>query len=211
VNTMSNVRCFFVSPHTVCGLFCRREILLPGGQKVDAFPYAILHRLAYRNFGDYESMVTVRGGVERRGTGSALGVRWFEIRREGTVYSVYQQGTFSPDDGINRWMGSIAQDHKGNIAMGYSVASSTVFPGIRYAGRLAGDELNKMTLGEATLIEGTGAQFGQFRWGDYSSMNIDPTDDCRFWYTNQYYAASGGQLSTNWKTRIGSFVLPGCR
>lgn len=197
----------------VCG-YCIEQVALPGGQKVDALPYLLLYRLAYRNFGSYESMVTVRGGVERRGPGSPLGVRWFEIRRRGGDYSVHQQGTYSPNDGHSRWIASIAQDRVGNIAMGYSVASRTLFPGIHYAGRRAGDDLNKMTLGEATLVDGSGTQSGSARFGDYSSMNIDPSDDCKFWFTAAYYAKSVfGQVNrgANWQTRIGSFELPGCR
>jgi hypothetical protein len=108
-------------------------------------------------------------------------------------------------------MGSIAQDHVGNIAMGYSVISTNVLPGIRYAGRLAGDDLGMMSLGEQSLIEGSAYQEGSFHWGDYSSMNIDPTDDCTFWYTTEYYDDNGGSPNRElfWQTRIGSFVLPG--
>lgn len=184
------------------------------GQKVDSLSTFLLHRLAYRNFGGFESMVTVRGGVERQGDGTPVGVRWFEIRREGTTYSIYQESTFSPDDGVNRWMGSIAQDRVGNIAMGYSARSPLVYPGIRYAGRLVDDTLNRMALGEKSLIEGTGTQNGTARWGDYSSMNIDPVDDCTFWYTSQYYEAdANGNINrgNRWQTRVGTFVLEGCQ
>jgi len=199
----------------------RESISQPGTeQKLDSLSFFALHRLAYRKFASYESMVVVRSAVERAGDGSPLGVRWFEIRRDidtGT-YVIHQEGTFSPNDGINRWMGSIAQDSLGNIAMGYSVVgvgtnTGDVFPGIRYAGRLAGDALGKMSLGEQTLIDGSGYQTGFVsRWGDYSSMNIDPTDDCTFWYTNEYYAddGSGPDRGRKWQTRIGSFALPGC-
>jgi hypothetical protein len=140
------------------------------------------------------------------------GVRWYEIRRTNGVYSLHQQGTYSPDN-VHRWMGSIAQDKKGNAAVGYSVVDGTsVFPGIRYAGRLAGDPLGQMSLGEGTIIAGTGVQrTTNSRWGDYSSMNIDPVDDCTFWYVNEYYTLAGQLSSTaGWQTRIASFKLPGC-
>jgi hypothetical protein len=96
------------------------------------------------------------------------GVRWYEVRRVNGAYSVYQQGTFNPGDGVHRWMGSAAQDGKGNIALGYSVVNGVnVFPGIRYTGRLAIDPLGQMTLGEGTIIAGTGVQTTtNSRWGD---------------------------------------------
>jgi hypothetical protein len=136
------------------------------------------------------------------------GVRWYEIRRTKGLYSVFQQGTYAPNDGVHRWMGSIAMDQKGNMALGYSVSNATsVFPGIRYTGRLSGDALGQMTLGEAVLIDGTGSQTRSSRWGDYTSMNVDPTDDCTFWYVNEYYTVTS---LASWQTRIGSFTLPGC-
>ena len=167
-------------------------------------------RLAYRNFGGYESMVTNQSVEALPGV---AGVRWYEIRRTDGVYSVHQQGTFAPGDGVHRWMGSIAQDWQGNMALGYSVVNgTTVFPGIRYTGRLVGDAPGQMTLGEGTIINGTGVQrTTNSRWGDYTSMNVDPTDDCTFWYVNEYYTLAGQLSSTaGWQTRIGSFKLPGC-
>jgi hypothetical protein len=160
----------------------------------------------------YEAMVTNQS-VEA--LPAIAGVRWYEIRRtdprqpgDGT-YSLYQQGTYAPADGVNRWMGSVAQDWQGNIALGYSVSNATdVFPGIRYTGRLAADPLGQMTLGEGTIIDGTGVQRTTgSRWGDYTSMNVDPTDDCTFWYVNQYIQTTGLAF---WQTRIGAFRLPGC-
>jgi hypothetical protein len=110
-------------------------------------------------------------------------------------------------------MGSIAQDWQGNMALGYSVVNGTdVYPGIRYTGRLAGDPLGQMTLGEGVIIDGTGVQrTTNSRWGDYTSMNVDPVDDCTFWYVNEYYTLAGQIESTaGWQTRIGNFKLPGC-
>lgn len=168
------------------------------------------YRLAYRNFKSYEAMVTNQSVEAAPGV---AGVRWYEIRRTNGVYSLYQQGTYAPGDGVHRWMGSIAQDKKGNMALGYSVVNgTTVFPGIRYTGRLAGDSLGQMPLGEGVIVNGSGVQTTtNSRWGDYTSMNVDPVDDCTFWYVNEYYTAAGQASSpAGWQTRIASFKLPGC-
>lgn len=183
-----------------------------GSQYLDILSYRQrpTHRLAYRNFGTYESYVTNQA-VEA--TPGIAGVRWYEIRRVNGAYSVYQQGTYAPGDGVHRWMGSIAQDRMGNMALGYSVVNGVdVYPGIRYTGRLKGDPSGQMTLGEGVIINGTGVQTTtNSRWGDYTSMNIDPVDDCTFWYVNEYYAVSGTPADGRpWQTRIASFKLPGC-
>ena len=165
-------------------------------------------RLAYRDFGAYESLVTNQS-VEA--APAQAGVRWYEFRRTDGVYTVHQQGTYAPADGIHRWMGSIAQDRRGNMALGYSVVNATsVYPGIRYTGRRAHDPLGQMTLSEGTIAVGTGVQTTtNSRWGDYTSMNMDP-DGCTFWYTNEYYTAEGQATSSvAWQTRVASFELPG--
>src|SRR5213596_3231083 len=167
-------------------------------------------RLSYRNFRTYESLVTNQSVEALPGV---AGARWYEIRRTGGNYSLYQQGTYAPNDGVHRWMGSIAQDKRGNMALGYSVVNGVdVFPGIRYTGRLAGDPLGQMTLGEGTIINGTGVQTTfNSRWGDYTDMTVDPVDDCTFWYVNEYYLTSGTAADGRpWHTRIASFKLPGC-
>jgi hypothetical protein len=170
-------------------------------------------RLAYRNDGGGDEVMVTNQSVEA--TPGMAGVRWYEIKRKNGKYSVRQQGTYAPADGVHRWMGSIAMDKKGNMGLGYSVVNGTdVFPGIRYTGRLARDPLGVMTLGEAVLVNGTASQTSlNSRWGDYTSMNIDSTDDCTFWYINEYYTVEGAATAPNgngWQTRIGSFRLPGC-
>jgi hypothetical protein len=157
--------------------------------KVDVLSYRQrpLYRLAYRNFGDHESLVTNQSVEARPGE---AGVRWYELRRGkgATSLSLFQQGTFAPGDGVNRWMGSIAQDKNGNMALGYSVSNgTTVPPGVRYTGRLAGDPAGLLARGEQTLVNGIGVQLTSARWGDYTSLHVDPSDDCSFWYTNEYY------------------------
>jgi hypothetical protein len=173
-------------------------------------------RLQYRNFGTYETLVTNQS-VEARP--NQAGTRWWELRNPRNPV-LHQEGTWAPNDGIHRWMGSVALDAAGNMALGYSVVSATnVFPGIRYAGRLAGDPLGELTRGEAVLQNGAGVQTTfNSRWGDYTSMNVDPNDDCTFWYINEYYARSGvpqpappGTDTRPWQTRIGAFKFPECQ
>jgi hypothetical protein len=168
-------------------------------------------RLAYRLIDGVETMVTNQSVEALPGQ---AGLRWYEIRRNDRgVYKLRQQGTFAPADGVHRWMGSAAMDRKGNMAIGYSVVSATdVMPGIRYTGRRAGDRLGELTLGEGTIVNGTGVQTTtNSRWGDYTSLNLDPLDDCTFWYVNEYYTAAGQASSpAGWQTRIASFKLPGC-
>ncbi len=170
-------------------------------QKLDSITEWPMWRFQYRNTGAYESLV---GNHAVDVGGSQAGIRWFELRKAGAgSWAIHQQGTFAPD-GDSRWMGSIAVDGQGNIALGYSVSSTSTFPSVRYTGRLAGDTLGTMTLGEGTLVAGGGSQTGFNRWGDYSALSVDPVDDCTFWYTNEYYSSSSAAA---WKTRIGSFSL----
>jgi hypothetical protein len=167
-------------------------------------------RLAYRMFRGYETLVTNQSVEALPGV---AGARWYEIRRTSGAYSLYQQGTYAPNDGVHRWMGSVAMDKRGDIALGFSVVNGIdTFPGIRYTGRGAGDPLGEMTLGEGVIIDGTGVQTStNSRWGDYTSMNVDPVDDCTFWYVNEYYTLEGQESSSvGWQTRIASFRLPGC-
>jgi hypothetical protein len=178
-------------------------------QKLDSLGDRLMYRLAYRNFSnDHEAMV-VNHSVN---TGSGnTGIRWYEIRLSGNGCSsypcVYQQGTYAPDSNY-RWMGSIAMDKVGNIALGYSVSSSSMHPAIRYTGRVPTDTLGTME-SEVSIYAGTGSQTQNLsRWGDYSSMSIDPADDCTFWYTTEYLPSNG---SFNWNTRIASFKFPSCQ
>jgi hypothetical protein len=160
-----------------------------------------MFRLAYRNFGNHESVV----GTYGVSSGGVAGLRWFELRNvtSGPV-TVYQQSTYQPDT-TWRWMGSAAMDGQGNLAIGFSASSSGIHPQLRYAGRLATDPINTLSQGEAHLYDGAGSQSGSGnRWGDYSSLTIDPVDDATFWYTNEYYSST---TSYNWRTRIGSFKL----
>ena len=173
--------------------------------RLDAITDRYMFRLAYRNFGTHQSLVT-NHTVDATGANRA-GVRWYEVRSPNASPFVHQQGTYSPDT-YHRWMGSIAMDQSGNIGLGYSVSSSTLFPSICYTGRLVTDPLGTMPQGEAVIQGGGGSQTGTAsRWGDYSSMAVDPVDDCTFWYTTEYYQATS---NVGWRTRIASFKFPTC-
>jgi len=168
--------------------------------KLDALSNRPMHRLQYRNFGDHQTLLT----NQTVDAGGRAGIRWYELRKTTGGWSIRQQGTYSPDSNY-RWMGSIAMDALGNIALGYSVSSSSVYPSIRYTGRMVGDPLGTMTQPEVTVIAGSASQTVTQRWGDYSAMVLDTARDCEFWYTQQYIPAGG-----SWNTRINSFRLPGC-
>ena len=181
--------------------------------KLDTLAAHEMFRAAYRNFGSYES-ITVSGPVlpsSSGGTGSNTAERWYEIRTPFATPTIYQQSTYSPDTSLFRWMGSIAQDHQGNIAMGYSGSSTTVFPSIYVTGRLNGDALNTME-SEVQLYAGLNSQVNLsgyaygYRWGDYTALMPDP-DDCTFWYTGEYLKLAG---LFNWSTRLISFSFPTC-
>jgi subtilisin-like proprotein convertase family protein len=184
---------------------------------LESFQDRLMYRLAYRNFVSHESLVVTHtvnvGPAPTTVAGHRAAVRYYEVRRSlpGGNFTVPEQATFGPDTD-NRWMGSAAMDSQGNIAVGYSVSSTTTFPSIRYAGRLASDPPNGLFQGEATLIAGSGVQRGTAnRWGEHSALTLDPTDDCTFWYTTEYYTAASQAFSTiGWLTRIGTFKFPSC-
>lgn len=156
----------------------------------------LMYRLAYRNFGDYEVMLanhTVNVGSNR------AGIKWYELRKEnGGNWEIYQQGVYAPDDGLSRWMGSIAMNADGTIALGYSVSSGDHSPSIRYTGRPADAPLGEMTYEEVEAYTGTGSQSNINRWGDYANLDVDPVDDTTFWFTTEY-------VNNAWKTRVFSF------
>ena len=176
---------------------------------LDSLADRLMYRLAYRKFADGHDALVVNHAV-KIGNGGAKntysGTRWYEVRDPAGTPTVFQQSSYAPDN-THRWMGSIAMDKQGNIALGYSASSGTIKPAIRYATRLAADPLNTLS-NETLIIQGTGAQTGTLsRWGDYSHMSVDPVDDCTFWFTTEYLKANG---SFNWSTRIASFKINGC-
>ncbi len=177
-------------------------------QQLDSLADRLMYRLSYRHFSDGHEALFVNHSVNPGS--AAAGARWYELRPStGTPgVTVYQASTYAPNDGLSRWMGSIAADKLGNIALGYSTSSSSAYPSISYSYRTPGDALSKIG-SEHVLITGTGAQQRTLnRWGDYSAMTVDPVDDCTFWYTNEYLTANG---TFNWHTRIGTLKLSNCQ
>jgi isoaspartyl peptidase/L-asparaginase-like protein (Ntn-hydrolase superfamily) len=143
--------------------------------------------------------------------GDVAASRWVEMRRDATdalgePWTTFQEGAYQPDTD-DRWMGSIAMDAAGNIAVGYSVSSLTTNPAVRYTARKASDPLNTMR-DEQILVAGTGVNTSTSnRWGDYSVMTVDPEDDCTFWFFEEYMAVTG---ASTYATRIGSFKFDDC-
>lgn len=171
-------------------------------QQLDSLADRLMYRLAYRNFGTHESLVVNHSVV----AGSSGGIRWYEIQNPGGTPIVAQQSTFAPDS-TYRWMGSIAMDQSSDIALGYSKSSSSLNPSIAFAGRVPTDPSGTLEA-ETSVVTGAGSQTtGLSRWGDYSAMQVDPVDDCTFWYTQEYIKTNG---TFNWNTRIANFKFPGC-
>jgi subtilisin-like proprotein convertase family protein len=201
----------FVGPNLISvasfGALCNAGtcVTQPGTtQRLDSLADRLMNRFVYRRFADHEALV-VSHSVSANGGG---GVRWYELRDpQNTTPTVFQQGTFAPDSAF-RWMGSIAIDQAGDIALAYATSSGTISPSVRYTARVPSDPPGTMGQGEGIIVTGVGAQTGGLsRYGDYSSLNIDPVDDCTFWYTQEYIGATG---SFNWRTRVGSFKLAQC-
>lgn len=172
-------------------------------QRLDALSDRLMYRIQYRDFGTYQAMVTAQT-VDADGSDHA-GVHWRELRNTGSGWFVYQEGTYAPD-GNHRWMPSAAMDNSGNICVGYTVSSSSMYPSAAYACRDAGDPLGQLG-NEVVYKPGTGYQSGGNRWGDYSTMSVDPVDQCTFWTAQEYGRASG---SFFWSTSIASFKMPSC-
>jgi hypothetical protein len=170
---------------------------------LDSLSDRLMYRLAYRNFGTHESLV-VNHTVA---VAARAGVRWYEVRDPGGTPKIHQQGTYAPTTS-SRWMGSVAMDKRGNIGLGYSVSGSSVFPSIRLAGRAVNDPINQLSSERAvTDATGKGAQKATDRWGDYSTLTLDPTDDCSFWYTAQYQKDG----TNEWHTKIIRFKFNSCQ
>jgi hypothetical protein len=177
-------------------------------QLLDTLGDKIMTPLVYQNFGGTESLWADQTVVLNFPNGPTA-VRWYQFDVTGGTFPanpVQQQDWTNDNDGVWRFMPSVAVDQSGNTAIGYSVSSSSIFPGIRYAGRLVTDPPGNLGQGEATMFDGTGNQSGLSRWGDYSRNAIDPADGTSFWHVNEYQAVNG---SFNWHTRIGKFSFAG--
>ena len=205
-NTTFNAAPILLPVAAFDGLLCNFGSCVPqsgSATTLDTLSDRLMFRLAYRNYGDHESLVlnhTVDAATNR------AAFRWYEIRNPtANPPTIFQQSTFAPDT-LHRWMGSMAQDRQGNIAVGYNGSSGTQVPDIRFTGRLAGDPVSTLPQGESIMIASSASQTSASRWGDYSDLTLDPANDCVFWFTTEYAAGS----AFNWKTRIGAFRFPSC-
>jgi hypothetical protein len=171
-------------------------------QELDAIPQVIMNAPQYRNFGSYQTLVCCHT-VDVDATDHA-GVRWYELRKTSGTWSLRQSGTYAPDAN-SRWMGSIRLNGQNELGLGYSISSSTVYPGIRYTGQSASayaTGAGVLDLAEQTVVTGAYSQTGIERWGDYSSVSVDPSDDKTFWYTTEYIGSGGTR-----KSRVASFQV----
>ena len=164
----------------------------------------MMFRLVYRKFASHEALVATHS---EKTSAAASGVRWYEIRNPNTSPTVFQRGTVTAGS-TSLWMGSIGMDKVGDIALGFSESSSSLHPAIAYTGRVPTDPLGIMESIDVTF-KGNGSQTSSLsRWGDYSSVSIDPSDDCTFWYANEYIPSNG---IFNWHTRLNSFKFTSCK
>ena len=176
----------------------------------------LMQNAQYRKVGSVESLWVTH--AVQANSSSTVRPQWAQIDvTNGSIRNTaVQQQIYAPDTTLNRWVPSLAVDHDGNMAMGYSTSNASTFPSIAYAGRLKSDPLNQLAQGEAQLVAGAGSQLNKCgsgtcpRWGDYSAMSIDPADDCTFWYVSEYYSSQANGDAGNWQTRIGSFRFPSC-
>jgi hypothetical protein len=175
------------------------------GISVDSVGDRLEPRMAYRNFGTYESFLVSH--TIAAGSGTQTGIRWYELRGSSTP-TIFQQGLISPDTTTFRFLPSIAQDRVGNMAVGYSVSSSTLNPGISASYWIPE---NPTSPAEISLFAGTGDQENSPKWGSYSSMTVDPSDDCTFWYVNEYFPVNQTGGNINWHTRISNFKVSTCQ
>jgi centrosomal CEP192-like protein len=171
-------------------------------QLLDTLGDRPMNRFPVRHFPDHDRAILTHAVA----SGAQVAMRWYELFDPAGAVAVNQQGTFAPDTTF-RWMGSMAEDKLGDIAIGYSASSTAIHPAIRFTGRVPSDPAGTLET-EASIIEGAGSQTsGLSRWGDYTALVVDPNDDCTFWYVNQYEKVNG---SFNWSTHIGSFAFNTC-
>jgi len=193
--------------------FRRGDICIPelgANQPLRAWGDRLMSRLSYRNFGTYESILATHT-IAAPTSGAVAAIRWYEIRTPLTP-TIFQKGTYQPDN-TNRWIQSMAQDKLGDIAVGYSESSAAIYPSIAYTGRVPTDALGALETPESIISPPCASgqicdQVFNNQWGGYTSLSVDPVDDCTFWYTNQYYIQQGAKI---WNTRIASFKFSSCQ
>jgi len=209
-STFTGPNVITVPPFTLlCGGGGGACIPQPGtSDLVDALGDRPMYRLAYRNFGDHEAMVIAHSVAPGSGSSAVAATRWYELRATppGSSWTLYQAGTAS-NKTINIWMASVAMDKMGDIAIGASYDNKTsIKPSIAYSGRIPGDPLGQLE-SPKVVATGSGVETESNRWGDYSSMSIDPTDDCTFWYSQEYFKSNG----LNWVSHVVSFKFDSCQ
>jgi len=176
-------------------------------QTLDSLADRLMFRLAYRNFTDHESLVVSHSVMTSK---AVSGERWYEIRNPNGTPKIFQQGTFT-NGGNSLWMGSIDMDKAGDIALGFSESNATTLhPSLAFTGRVPNDPLNTME-SMATIFMAKGSATDANRWGDYSSMVVDPVDDCTFWYVNQYIPKTMPKNAITFHTRVASLKFPTCQ
>ncbi len=184
---------------------------------LDVIDDRLMQRAEFRRVGTAESL-WVTHNVRTSSSGN-MAMQWAQLDVTGGTIAAapVQQGIHAPDSTIYRWMGSLAVDNQGNMALGYSTSNGTApnYPSIKYAGRLVGDPLGTLAQTETQMCAGTASQTSYSgtainRWGDYSAMSVDPADQCTFWYVNEYFSSGATNPNYNWQTRIGYFKFPGC-
>jgi hypothetical protein len=204
-----------------------------GGLKVDSVGDRFMPRFAYRNFGSYESFLishTVQTGpglndcTTNCQDAQQTGIRWYELQGNGSnTPAISQQGTISPDTTNFRFLPSITQDQNGNVVAGYSTSSPASNPGISVSYWNLNDPSGPFTAptevsiltsqGEEVPFDPTtGDVLNSGQWGSYASITVDPTDDCTFWYVNEYWPTTivTGEPAS-WATNISYFQIPGCQ
>jgi len=175
--------------------------------RIDSIGDRLLHRFAFRQFPTYQSYL-VTHDVQMTTTSQQTGIRWYQLEPSGSTMSVVSSGTISPDTTNFRFVPSVAQDHSGNMAIGYSVSSSKLHPSI------AASYLNLPSNSSSTeflILKGSADAENSPHWGGYNSMTVDPVDDCTFWYVNEYLTTPQTGKSYTWQTRIANFKLTGCQ
>ena len=187
------------------------------GSYLDAISDRLMFRMSYRNFGTSEKLVMNHTVNAATNPVFRAGVRWYELTRSTptAAFTIAEQETWAPAGLDHRWMGSAASNFQNDVAVGYSVsAATTTFPSVRYAARLGTSAPGTgLILGETSIVVGGGSQTSTSgRWGDYSDITVDPSDDCSFWFTQEYYITSTepGNTTAPWHTRIAKFAPGPC-
>lgn len=160
-----------------------------GGATIDALQATIMNQAQFKKFPTHNSAVFNFVVDVDASSGKQAGIRWFELRQtaDDQPWTIHQEGTYTSPDGKHAWHASLIMDIQGNIGMGYSGmgGSNNQYVSSYYTGRMANDPLGTMTIAEQLIAAGN-ANIPGFRYGDYSKIDIDPSDYKTMWYINEY-------------------------